>query len=373
MLQGVIIDDEEFAIEELDFNLKDSAVNIVAKFSDPFDGYDSIVAINPDIVFLDIDMPYINGLELAVKIQAILPDTAIVFITAYPQFALEAYKSYPIDFIMKPIQKTRLNRTISHIEDIKRVKNEKCELLKIKVFGKFEFTSGNVPIKFPTKKSRELLLFLILNFENTINNDCILNALFNADDKEKNLNNLYVTLFRLRKCLLEAGISSNLLSICANENGSYKLTINDGVCDYVDFCRFIAINNTITKDNAKKACSIIESINDNILNDIDSIWIAEFRAWIIIHSEELIIKTASYYYCSTRGINTSEKLLLLLLDLNPLSEQAYQRLLDIYIRTKQLQKFSYYFSKYVNLMQEELNCSPNERYVNFAKRTFASN
>ena len=70
---------------------------------------------NPDLAFLDIEMPDMKGIELAEKLRDIKPDIAIVFITAHHEYSLDAFKLYASDYILKPIDEERVKSTFQRI------------------------------------------------------------------------------------------------------------------------------------------------------------------------------------------------------------------------------------------------------------------
>lgn len=82
---------------------------------------------SPDLAFLDIELPDMKGTELAEKIKEIKPDLKIVFITAHQEYALEAFKLYALDYILKPIDEERVKTTFERIQ----------QMLKISKKGKF--------------------------------------------------------------------------------------------------------------------------------------------------------------------------------------------------------------------------------------------
>jgi len=83
----------------------------------------------PSIIFLDIEMPGINGIETAKEIRQILPAVDIVFITGHPKFALDAFNVYAFDYILKPLSKERLENTLKLIIS-KQEKSEKFIFVK---------------------------------------------------------------------------------------------------------------------------------------------------------------------------------------------------------------------------------------------------
>lgn len=115
MLRVVLVDDERCVLEELEY-LLEGIVEIAAKFNNPLTAVENIAALAPDAVFLDVEMPGLSGLEAAAEILAILPEVAILFITAYGHYAVNAFELNAVDYLVKPVQPERLNKALERIE-----------------------------------------------------------------------------------------------------------------------------------------------------------------------------------------------------------------------------------------------------------------
>jgi len=142
MLRAIIIDDERLAIEVLaeDISKFVKDVEVVAICDDSNKAKALIETNKPDIVFLDIEMPGLNGFQLLESFEEI--DFFVVFVTAYDKFALRAFEFSAADYLVKPVDKDRLIKTVEIIKE-KREKNDiDCKLsvilhnLKIK-FSKY--------------------------------------------------------------------------------------------------------------------------------------------------------------------------------------------------------------------------------------------
>jgi two-component system LytT family response regulator len=102
----IIIDDEAPARELLKHYLKEvEFAEVIAECSDGFSGLKSISTMKPDLVFLDIQMPRLTGIEL---VEVLTEKPEIIFTTAYDQFALKAFELNAVDYLMKPFEKRRL-------------------------------------------------------------------------------------------------------------------------------------------------------------------------------------------------------------------------------------------------------------------------
>jgi two-component system LytT family response regulator len=99
----IIIDDE--ARELIKHYLKEvDSVEVIAECADGFSGLKSISTLKPDLVFLDIQMPRLTGIEL---VEVLTEKPEIIFATAYDQFAIRAFELNAVDYIMKPYEKRR--------------------------------------------------------------------------------------------------------------------------------------------------------------------------------------------------------------------------------------------------------------------------
>ncbi|HEX6975039.1 MAG TPA: SpoIIE family protein phosphatase [Vicinamibacterales bacterium] len=115
MIRAVIVDDEEPARDRLRHLLKDAGVQVVGEAADGEEAVARIDALAPDLVFLDIQMPVLSGLQVAARLRA--PRPRIIFCTAFDQFALEAFEHHAVDYLLKPVNRDRLARTVARIAD----------------------------------------------------------------------------------------------------------------------------------------------------------------------------------------------------------------------------------------------------------------
>ncbi|MCK4661430.1 MAG: response regulator transcription factor [Bacteroidales bacterium] len=109
-MKTIIIEDEELARELLKSYLKDySAIEVINECSDGFAGIKAINELKPDLIFLDIQMPKINGFEM---LELIDNKPIIIFTTAYDQFAIKAFEMNTVDYLLKPFSKKRFKAAI---------------------------------------------------------------------------------------------------------------------------------------------------------------------------------------------------------------------------------------------------------------------
>lgn len=115
MITCLIVDDELFAREELaDLLGQEHDIQIVGQCANAIEALQSITKEKPQLIFLDIQMPRISGMELIAMLD---PDDMpkIVFVTAYDEFAVKAFDNHAFDYLLKPIDADRLSKTLTRV------------------------------------------------------------------------------------------------------------------------------------------------------------------------------------------------------------------------------------------------------------------
>ena len=117
MIRVLLVDDEPMANTILRHLLKDfPAVEVAGACTEPEAALEFCAAQPVDTVFLDIEMPRVKGMELADKIRRLLPEVRLVFVTAYPDYALRAFDVNALDYLLKPVDRDRLAITVARLE-----------------------------------------------------------------------------------------------------------------------------------------------------------------------------------------------------------------------------------------------------------------
>lgn len=118
MAKCVIAEDEALLREALAELLPQAwpGLDIVAECEDGATALDAIAEHQPEVAFLDIRMPGMTGLEVATAMAEASPSTQIVFVTAYDQYAIDAFEAGAVDYLLKPISPERLASTVSRVQ-----------------------------------------------------------------------------------------------------------------------------------------------------------------------------------------------------------------------------------------------------------------
>ena len=118
MPRAIVAEDEALLREELVARVREAwpELEIAAVCEDGASAMEAIATHRPDVAFLDIRMPGLTGLEVAAAIPEISPQTQVVFVTAYNQYAIEAFDRGAVDYLLKPIEPARLATTVARVK-----------------------------------------------------------------------------------------------------------------------------------------------------------------------------------------------------------------------------------------------------------------
>lgn len=120
LIKTLIVDNDKNCINILKKELQSFPfIKIEGEFNNPQDVTGFLQNNDIDLLFLDIEMGQIHGIELARHIKSIYPNILVIFVTGHTEFALEGYEVYPVDFLIKPINTPRLERALNKVKEIK--------------------------------------------------------------------------------------------------------------------------------------------------------------------------------------------------------------------------------------------------------------
>lgn len=130
MIKAILVDDEQHGLETLAIHLADYCLNVqvLAKCSSAKKALEAIAQHTPDLVFLDIEMPVMNGFELLEQFDKI--PFSVIFTTSYDQYAIKAIRFSALDYLLKPIDPKELIAAVNKVEQQKhQPSNEQLKML----------------------------------------------------------------------------------------------------------------------------------------------------------------------------------------------------------------------------------------------------
>lgn len=233
-----------------------------------------------------------TGLELFGQLMESCPKTHIVFATAYNEYAVEAFELNAADYIVKPICKERLKKTIKRIQQNlglpirKQLISINCfRHLSIKIDGK------EIEISWRTKKVEELVAYLACEEGNFISKEKVAEVLWPRLDTQKSKSNFYLTYHYLKKQSKELGVLFPLESI----RGKIRLKTEEIELDIINFKKATASLGRITETNIDYTEKTIELYKGMLLEEHYYEWCEEWVQYYDILYRELLKKVTIYY------------------------------------------------------------------------------
>ena len=222
----LLVDDEELQLLRLEGVIK----NILPSeeflmYTNPLKALEETQNTQIDLAFLDIEMPGINGIQLAKKLKSVNPLIKIIFVTAFNDYALEAYKIHASGYITKPVNEGKIKEEIDELE--KYIPLKENNKIQIKCFGNFEVFHNGEPLSFKYQKSKEVLAYLV-DREGALININELNAVLWEEDHKSYLRNLIADIQKTLKAI-------DCSDIFIKKRNGYAIDINEVDCDAYEY------------------------------------------------------------------------------------------------------------------------------------------
>ena len=159
IIRALVVDDEPVARDYIrDLLMEDKSIEIAGEASDGFEAVEAAILHKPDLIFLDIQMPGMDGFEV---LEHLLPDLRphIIFVTAHDKYALKAFEVSAIDYLLKPFERTRFQKALEKAKEIILSGKDKDLEKRMSMLVK-DFTQGKKHLKRLLVRSRGRIYFL---------------------------------------------------------------------------------------------------------------------------------------------------------------------------------------------------------------------
>ena len=164
MISCIIVEDELPAREELKYFLnEEKEIKLIAEFDNPLDTLNFLENNTTDVIFLDISMPDMNGISLGKIVTKMYPNMKIVFITAYKDYAVDAFEIKAFDYLLKPYSETRIRNLLKSLvntetEVISSIKNSNLKKITVNIDERLYVISLN-DVDYIEASEKETLIF----------------------------------------------------------------------------------------------------------------------------------------------------------------------------------------------------------------------
>ena len=178
--------------------------------------------LQPDVVFFDIHMPELSGIDAVELAHEASPGVDIVFVTAHDEYAIQAFDLNVVDYLLKPLHQARLDQTIQRLMQRRLHSQEKSTVpSRILCFRSLRFQrSGGSPEipKWRTVKTQALFAYLLHQRGNIVLKETLLELLWSDLDVKQAASQLYTSIYHIRQCLKQMGIDAPVRNMTIQES-----------------------------------------------------------------------------------------------------------------------------------------------------------
>lgn len=355
IIRVMLIDDEfpALKIAESVLNSFDD-VSICGIFSDPDELLTCLPTSAVDLLFVDMKMPGMHGLELAGRIQEMKPEASIVFVTAYDDYAVDAYETDALDYIMKPITAERMEKTFERY--IKRHGIHQQDLnyqhIIVRSFGRFSVeNNAGKTMRFRTAKTEELLALLLHHRGNPVTKERIMEELWYDRDGERAQSMLYTTLYQLRKDLEGFGLRDIILH-SRKEGGLCRLSWTPDEWDYQAFTEGYR-QYKADQVSLEQVKHIVELHTNGYLAENGYRWADERRNDLELCCAELLEELANAEV-NLQRFEFALQHLKKWADMFPFTERAHFKIIALYLLMNKKDAANLYYRQMKEMFAEEL-------------------
>ncbi|WP_410771588.1 response regulator [Fontibacillus sp. BL9] len=374
-LKAILIDDENPALMQLErLLMADGRVRVAGKYTRAQSALDHLETEKAEVIFLDIDMPEMNGLEAAEVLKMIDPDVLIVYVTAYNHYAVEAFERNALDYLLKPVEPERLTKTVSRLEvqlllqtnAVRENYSNELMVLCFKQLSWNEEDGAGGQIKWRTQKAQELFAFLVHHRNKRVTKEVILQTLWPELPVDKAVTQLHTSVYQVRKILKSKGGGIRV----DYAYDSYQLVMGSVKTD-VDMFRQVAGRQEVATlrewESLDRGLSLYRG---DYLEEHDYFWakpLAEELRLMYIKTSLLAVEYEQRTGRELRAVQRLEALTAI----DPFSEELCRMLISLYAKLGDYVSLVRYYEAFVLFLREELDAYPEERTMQLYKNLMA--
>jgi two-component system, LytTR family, response regulator len=359
MIQAILVDDERLALVKLEFMLKKiPSLHIAASYTDPSQAIQEAPSYHPDVIFIDIEMPEINGLQAAEMLQEACPNANIIFVTAYNHYAVEAFEINALDYILKPVRNDRLLKAVQRLEERLSLAPKLIiakEEVTIRCLQSLRFERGGQSLnnlRWRTSKAQELFAFLLHNRNRFVSKDMLIELLWPDFNLKKASTHLYTTIYQVRQCLKQNEVDLHISNLSGGEG--YTLETGSMLIDVDKWEQGILALETISEVNCAEHQVLFELYSGDYYGDYDYLWAESERQRLRTIWLHHAMGIAQFYIESNR-IAEAVTVYQRVVQLQPYFEQGHLGLMKVYDSIGERSAVEEQYKLLKDLFQKELN------------------
>ncbi len=302
MIRAAIVDDEPLVIEHIKYALHTfDTIEVVAAYSNALKALNELAKLQLDVLFLDIKMPEIDGLAFATALLERQIDTEIIFVTAFECYAVKAFEVAALDYILKPVNKNRLQKSISRLNKAQKhsIRSSNCHIQCFRQLTVVDSSSND--LEFISSKSKELFAFLLFN-KAKVSKESIINTIWPDADSAKALANLNTCVYRIRKTLNSTGLR------IIYSKGFYSLELTGMQMDIDTFNEIVNTVNEGKQLSFSTGQQLLNVFQNGLMTHESYSWLLSIQAQYAENMYHSMLKIAQDLYSSQQYSQTIQLL-----------------------------------------------------------------
>lgn len=357
MIRAIIVDDEQPSVDKTARLLGDSGiVDVRGRFTNPLEALEFLKKTRVDAAFLDIEMPGMDGLELSNHVLDLQGGIAVVFVTAFHEYAVEAFRLNALDYLLKPVSKERLKETLDRIVEEKNVQVHPAPL-QVYCFGKFKVVAGAGEVKFRTGKAEELLAFLIDRRGAAVSRSEIIDRMWGEYDGDRAVAHFNTTLHYVKKALLRCGVEAPVEHV----RGAYRLEPAGIDCDFHRSMSFVSAAAGVNDVSIQEYEETAALYTGDYLAGNEFQWAERNRVALKEQYVRMIMDMAAYYRSAGKHGKTAE-IMKTGLHHEPLHGGINYRLVEALLLLNDRIAAARYYDIYRRKLKNELGLEPDAAF-----------
>lgn len=361
-MRAIIVDDEQPSLDLLRILLeRDGRVLLHGAYKRPGEALLALEEARPDVAFLDVDMPQMNGLELARRIHERQETVEIVFVTAYAQYAIDAFRRNALDYLLKPLTPEAVSETVSRLFK-RRQPSEPVPLpaapcpegWRAIPFGSFDILdAAGQPIKWRTLKTKEMMAYFLVKESQPISKWELMADLWPDLNEEQSRTYLHTTLYNLKKALKDLGGSRFIHYVSGQYHASFG-EMGNPLRTYREFERRRPL---LTEETVGEYQALAALYQGELFAKLDYPWSSPYREMCFGLFRQSCIRLCQYFLDKGEP-EAAARAARQLLAQSEIDEEAHEMLLQVHFQKNDRIALRQQYEQLKKILLSELGLSP---------------
>ena len=366
-MRAIIIDNETTIEKHVSQVFeKASEFKLIGNYSDPRQAFNEIIEYTPDVVFIEVELTEVNGIDLAKAIKKKYKNISIVLMSMKKEYAVKAFDIEAVDYLLKPLQKRRLAITFNRLQGL--IAKQKREQRQIMVcsFGDLQFKSLNtneyLDVKWRTKKTQELFAYLLHHQQKPVRKDILIETLWSHVDAEKGQSLLYSGIYQIRRTLKDIDCPIEIV----NHESTYILKTNKVKYDISEWELAMDQLPPLNKNTLAEYIRVIKMYKGDYLDNLDYLWVEAERDLLRSIWSYHIRKVVVFLEEKKRYIDII-RIYRYVIEVCPHDENAYFQLMKLSNKINNNKAVVQHYKKLEYILEAEFGAKPDSKIRNWYK------